>query len=646
MAKYVFLSLITVLLAGTAWGAPTAQQKAEIEAVGDLMAKAGALFKEKKYAECGEVVQQVQQKVEALSATGDAVILRQLEPLYKRLKEGHARLELEGIELSPLMPLGEAKPKKPPTPEKPKTEPSPAGGGLSFVKHVAPVLVAKCGKCHVEQTKGQFSAASYASLMKGAGTDGKVIFPGDAAGSRLIEVIESGDMPRGGGKLSQLEFDLLKKWINDGAKFDGPDENAAIAKLVPTTTTAAPMPVATPSIVEATGKETVSFSKEIASVLAENCNRCHGTNNPRANFSLANFTALMKGSENGPVLTPGDGAKSLIVMKLKGTASGMRMPANARPLPDPVIAKIETWISEGAKFDGPDANATLAQLAALAKAAGATHEELSADRVKLAEQTWNTAMPGVRHDSAETANFYAKGTVGENTLKDIVDRAEQTIPKVATILGAPSDRSLVKGRFTVLVVSARYDFSEIGKVLLNTTGIPPGSTGLWRYNGIDAAGVVLLPKNESDYAVDAIIAEQAAGAYLSGAGKNVPKWFAEGVGRVVASRLAPGDPRVQEWDRSVPAAYSSLTSPAAFLDPKFDPEIGGIASYSFARFLMNDAKRFNKLLDDLRRGGKFDELFVAAYGGPPNAAAELWYRKGPSKPRPVRSAANKSAKSE
>jgi hypothetical protein len=321
------------------------------------------------------------------------------------------------------------------------------------------------------------------------------------------------------------------------------------------------------------------------------------------------------------------------------------MPLNMPALPDNVIAKIETWIQEGAKFDGPDANANLSQIAALAKAAGATHAELTADRIKAAEATWGTAMPMQLHDTVETNTFYAKGTIGENTLKDLMEKAEGHVPKIAEILGVPADKPLVKGRFTVFAVKVRYDFDEIAKVILNLDNPPRKSTGLWRYTGIDAAGVVMQPKDEADYAVDVIIAEQAAAASVAGTGKNVPKWFADGVGRVVASRIASSDPRVREWDSYLPEVHRSLASPDGFMSPKFDPEAGAIASYSYVRFLMGDAPKFNMLMEGLRKNGKFDEVFTAAYKGTPSQKAEQWYARGARPARPNRTT-NKTAKSE
>ena len=72
---------------------------------------------------------------------------------------------------------------------------------------------------------------SYASLIRGAGGLA-VVMPGDGKGSRIYEVIESGDMPRGGGKVDSAELATLTRWIDQGAKFDGRDPNAQLTSLV------------------------------------------------------------------------------------------------------------------------------------------------------------------------------------------------------------------------------------------------------------------------------------------------------------------------------------------------------------------------------------------------------------------------------
>ncbi len=93
------------------------------------------------------------------------------------------------------------------------------GNQISFTTQVAPIIVAKCGKCHVTQSKGKFGIPTYDALMAS-----ESVKAGAADTSQLIEIIESGEMPKGGDKVSPEEMTLLKTWINAGAKNDGAND--------------------------------------------------------------------------------------------------------------------------------------------------------------------------------------------------------------------------------------------------------------------------------------------------------------------------------------------------------------------------------------------------------------------------------------
>ena len=93
------------------------------------------------------------------------------------------------------------------------------GQSVSFEKDVAPIIAAKCGKCHVSNSKGDYGIESYDALM-----NSNSITPKDPANSGFIEIIESGEMPKGGLTVSDNELNTLKNWIAQGAKFDGDDE--------------------------------------------------------------------------------------------------------------------------------------------------------------------------------------------------------------------------------------------------------------------------------------------------------------------------------------------------------------------------------------------------------------------------------------
>lgn len=603
-----------MFLAWPALAAPTAAQREKVKELETAVRRAGNLYTQGNFKECGAVLRQVQEEFEELTADGDREMIGLLQGIYPRLLRAHALLELEGVRLPPLKKPTEAA--ATPMPGAPA-----AAGGVSFVKQVAPMLVSKCGRCHVTDRKGQFAMTTFEELMKGPPA-GVVVFPGDSVGSRLVEVIETGDMPRGGGKLTADEFASLKKWIDEGARFDGPSPQANLASLA--TGAGAPQAPAKVEVAVATGNEKISFSRDIAPVLVQECANCHGYGQrPSGDLNLTTFRGLLTGGDSGPPVVPGKAAESLLIKKLKGQA-GERMPLRRPPLSDELIAKFETWIAEGAKFDGPEPTTDVKRVADLYRATHSTHEQLSAERARLAEQNWRLGMPNIPAEKAETKNFLLLGNVGENTLADIGQRAEGLAPQVAAVFRAPTDQPLVKGRMTLFVFAGRYDYSEFGQ-MVEKRELPGEWRGHWKFDVLDAYGALITPRSD-EYSLDALIAQQVAGAYVASLGDS-PMWFREGAARVAAARLAPSDPRVKAWDEGVRQALSSMMQPADFLQGKLNPEATAIASYSFMKFLMSDAKKFDPLLAALKRGAKFDQAFVQAYGGPPVQLAAAWARK-------------------
>jgi mono/diheme cytochrome c family protein len=607
------LAVLTVLvlaaMSSHLGAAPTAAQRSKAKELESAVQKAANLYSNEKFKECGEVLAQVQQDFEKAAADGNRDMLNLLENIYPRLMRAHALLTLEGVRLPPLKKPGEAAPSS--------SGSAPAAGGISFVKDVAPMLVTKCGRCHVNEQRGMFSMATYENLMKGT-PDGVVLFPGQAEGHRIVEVIESGDMPRGGGRVSEPELASLKKWIAEGAKFDGPDPNANLATLANAPAKQEPAKV---EVAAATGNEKVSFSRDLAPVLVQECANCHGYGRqPAGRLNLTTFRSLLTGGDSGAPVMPGQAAESLLIKKLKGQA-GDRMPLRRPPLSDAVIAQFETWIAEGARFDGPDPATDVKRVADLYRAANSNHEQLSTERAKLAEQNWRLAMPTTAMEKAETQNFLLVGNVGENTLKDIGEKAEALAPKVAEVFKAPEGQPLVKGRVTLFVFGQGYDYSEFGQ-MVEKRELPREWRGHWRFDTLDAYGSVVVPRGD-EYSLEGIIAQQVAGVYVASLGDS-PQWFREGAARVAASRLMPDDPRIKTWETTARMVIHSMSQPDDFMQGKLAPEAAAIASYSYLKFLMGRARQFDVLLDALRRGGKFDDAFAQAYRGTPIQGTAAW----------------------
>ncbi|MDH3271891.1 MAG: hypothetical protein OEN56_11185 [Gemmatimonadota bacterium] len=88
----------------------------------------------------------------------------------------------------------------------------------SFAAEVLPVFEKYCWECHSDQNAELgLKLDSYEGVM--AGSDyGTVIEPGDPAGSLLIDMIESGDMPEEGDPVAPADLEIIKAWIAEGAE--------------------------------------------------------------------------------------------------------------------------------------------------------------------------------------------------------------------------------------------------------------------------------------------------------------------------------------------------------------------------------------------------------------------------------------------
>lgn len=108
----------------------------------------------------------------------------------------------------------------------------------------------------------------------------------------------------------------------------------------------------------------ISFSGEIAPILADKCGNCHGSDNPRARLNLTSFATMKQGGQNGALLVPRNAQKSLLMLRVATQDDQARMPRNGTALGRPELEKIFTWINQGAIFDGSDESIPLSELKA------------------------------------------------------------------------------------------------------------------------------------------------------------------------------------------------------------------------------------------------------------------------------------------
>lgn len=623
--RLVFVCLLSIALAmsvltSSASAQVTPEQQQKVVELNTILRQASGFLRSRRDPQAAEAVGRADALLTELNASvTDAGAKRFLANFQTQLDAMKKNLADRGVEIPGAM----AAPNAPANPTNPGN-PAPASPN-SFTGTVAPMLNAKCGRCHSgNNARGGFNLGSYAALMRGA-NGLRVVQPRQGKDSRIVEVIESGDMPRGGAKVTPQELQALIAWIDAGATFDGTDPNGPlIASATPTPNQPAPERL---MVQEATGNEKISFSADIAPVLAANCVSCHGDNGG-ADLNLSSFTRLLRGGDSGNIVNPGKGAASLIVMKLKGTApDGARMPLRRPPLPDDVIAKFETWINEGAKFDGPSPDMPTETVAAVAAAKAMSHAELAAAREEQAMANWRLANPSVEARMVRTDHYTIVGNAPQSQLEEVGRIGDKVHGEVARLLGQPTDKPLIKGKLTIFVFDKRFEYAEFG-TMVEKRELPRDWRGHYRYNVIDAYGALAPPDAERD-SLERAIAEQVAGVYIESRG-DVPNWFGVGVARAISARVDGQSPAVADWNERLPGIVAKATEPKDILNGASGPSDAAVAYYGLGKALL-DAGRgaaLKQFLQQMEGKAKFDDVFQATFRATPEQMVAAWASGG------------------
>jgi mono/diheme cytochrome c family protein len=515
---------------------------------------------------------------------------------------------------------------------RPASAAPPAAGAVSFSKEIAPLLVRSCGGCHIRGKKGDFHIPTFAALAQSG-----VVQPGVGQASRIVEVIASGDMPRGGGKVAAADLATLVKWIDTGAAYDGGNPTLPLASLGGQPRPAANRP-AKPAQADTMEVATlrpgeVSFAVDVAPVLIDSCLACHGGLETESGFSMATFPRLLRGGGSGTAVEPGTAAESLLVKKIRGTdIDGQRMPLSKAPLPSDVIARIAKWIDEGARLDVAAAGGDLRAIAAAGRAMHLSAEELAAVRRDAAREYWRF-LPDETPEVIDRNGLTTIGNLSAARAESVASVAETVWSDITKQLmkgragkeGAGA--SPVKGGITLYAFAKSYDLSEFWLVR-HRTDRPRGVTstagiaGDVVYAAIVASDSLLdgAEKNQSDLGFT-IAAEIGAAIFLV---RGTPAWFAEGAGRVLAADAVPKAPLARATKSDLPQALEQISSAGDLLSGRADPQAVPVVSAAFLERLSASGAKLPAFLAALDGGADFDEAFQQTFRNAPEPLLEVW----------------------
>ena len=95
-----------------------------------------------------------------------------------------------------------------------------------------------------------------------------------------------------------------------------------------------------------TPQEVEFFEKSVRPVLADHCYKCHGAEKQKAALRLDSREAVMKGTEDGPVVVVGKPDESSLIKSVRHQGDS-KMPEKEDKLPDAQIAALAEWVRIG-----------------------------------------------------------------------------------------------------------------------------------------------------------------------------------------------------------------------------------------------------------------------------------------------------------
>ena len=110
-----------------------------------------------------------------------------------------------------------------------------------------------------------------------------------------------------------------------------------------------------PPLIHAQDSKVISYEDHIAPILKRHCLQCHGDTKQESGLSLANYSALMKGSSGGALVVSGRSVSSRLLSVLIAEDPAERMPPENDPLSESEIGLVKSWIEGGLKQDAGSA---------------------------------------------------------------------------------------------------------------------------------------------------------------------------------------------------------------------------------------------------------------------------------------------------
>ncbi|MCA9080550.1 MAG: hypothetical protein KDA58_08320, partial [Planctomycetaceae bacterium] len=387
---------------------------------------------------------------------------------------------------------------------------------------------------------------------------------------------------------------------------------------------------------KATGKEQVSFTRDIAPFMANLCMDCHNENRQNGGLSVASFFDIMKGGDSGAVIIPGDMENSRL-FRLVGGLENPRMPQSQARITRKNYEDLKMWFKEGNKFDGADVRTNIATYIrsdaemAADRFGKMTNEEFNAYRDQRSREQFKKAVPNDTMEVLTTERMLLVGNVTAARLGEVQTWADEQLEGMQKLFNDKAQTPW-RGRLAVFVMKDRFSYDEFVETVEGRRAAADmtGHSNVTR-NHEDAYIVLQDLGDDSDGETPSLqvsLIDHLGGAYLRRGGGNIPEWMLRGLGLSMAAAKFPQSRYFRGMEQTAAQLAPTVASPDdIFRDGSFSPGTIGAVGYSLTAYLLKvgGAAKFGALLNELNNGERIESALQRAYGTPCPAIAQAYF---------------------
>lgn len=343
----------------------------------------------------------------------------------------------------------------------------------------------------------------------------------------------------------------------------------------------------------------VSFRRDVAPIVVNACFRCHRGENPPGDFNAGTFASFVE------QISPGDPEGSHLLNLVTGKAEPKMPRGNQNQFSRKWIEIWTAWIKQGAKFDGPDPKAPIADYMIDFKTqrqeavAKMSEETLEGVHEVYARRHLATVNPKRPARISKTDNFLIVSTLGDDDTHYAGVLAEAVIEGLKEKFRLSADKPIWRGKLGLYLFADRFDYVAFAREI--DAYVPEDSQFGHARQEPEYAYVALTTRGFGSE-LDEPISRQLIAAFLGTLGEGkLPNWAVYGYARAEAEGVGA---RPKEELALAARLFGEGRTLADLFGEKLPWEqLGALSTGLFAYLKQNDPKLVAPFLRTLAEDG-------------------------------------------